>query len=126
MTDRRQSQILAIDDDADILEVVKTCLEAEGFQVHTSNSPEEGLRIYELLYRDIDLVILDYLMPGMTGDSVFEWMQRINPDVKAILLTAADNNAARVMLEHGVRAMIEKPFSLDDLILHVRNEIELG
>jgi hypothetical protein len=117
-------RILAIDDEPDILDIVKTCLEDEGFQVHTAASPREGLNFYEKNWRDIRLVLLDYLMPEMTGDLVFESLQRINPDVRVVLLTACEDNVAHRMFANGLRGYLQKPFFLDDLIRRVHEEIE--
>ena len=116
--------ILAIDDEADILDVVRTTLEGAGFEVHVASSPRDGLKFYDEHWRDINLVLLDFLMPEMTGDLVFESMQRVNPDVRVILLTAYEDNVARKMFAEGLRGYIQKPFYTDDLIQRVRDEIE--
>lgn len=116
--------ILAIDDETDILDVVRTTLEGAGFKVHVASNPSDGLNFYEDHWRDINLVLLDYLMPEMTGDLVFESMQRFNPGVRVILLTAHEDNVARKMFAEGLRGYIQKPFYVDDLIQRVRDEIE--
>jgi len=119
----RQQGILAIDDEGDILDVLKNTLEAAGFKVHTASSAQEGVELYERLWREIDLVLLDYLMPEMTGDLVFECLRRMNPDARVILLTACDDNVARKMFETGLRGYIQKPFYLDDIVHRVHEEI---
>jgi len=65
-------------------------------------------------------------MPEMTGDLVFEFLQRINPDVRVILLTGCDDQVARTMFEAGVRGYIQKPFYIDDLVQRVRDELSLA
>lgn len=117
-------QILVIDDEIEILDVIRQILLDEGFTVHTAHTPHDGLELYERLWREIDLVLLDYLMPEMTGDVVFESMQRINPDAKVVLLTGCDDNVAKRMFEKGLHGYLQKPFYLDDLIKRVREEIE--
>ena len=121
-----QPEILALDDDVEILNVLRLTLEGAGFQVHTAESAREGLDLYEKFWKQIQLVMLDYLMPEMNGDLVFECMQRINPNVKVLLLTGCENHVARKMFAHGLRGLIQKPFYLDDLIQRVRDEIETG
>ncbi|MGD0651527.1 MAG: response regulator [Verrucomicrobiia bacterium] len=121
--DNRQRAILAIDDEKDILEIIQECLEAEGYKVYTASSAKEGVGLYERLWRQIDLVLLDYLMPEMTGDLVFECLRNVNPDVRVLLLTACDDNVARKMFEMGLRGYLQKPFYLDDFIQRVREEI---
>jgi len=117
-------QVLVIDDEPDILDVVRTVLCGEGYRVLAANGGREGLDLYEHQWQDIDLVLLDYLMPEMTGDLVFECLQRINPDVRVVLLTACDDNVAKRMFETGLRGYIQKPFFIDELVERVRNEIE--
>jgi CheY-like chemotaxis protein len=123
---RTAGRILAIDDEPEILEVVRQALEQQGFTVQTAAGAAEGLRYYEQHWRDIDLVLLDYLMPEMTGDLVFESLQRVNPGVRVLLLTGCDDRVARRMFAQGLRGFIQKPFFLDDLIQRVREEIEAG
>ena len=122
----RQQGILVIDDEKEILEVIRQLLDAQGYRVHTAATAKEGVDLYERFCLDIDLVLLDYLMPEMTGDLVFECLRKVNPDVRVILLTACDDNVARRMFETGLRGYIQKPFYLDDFIQRVRDEIESG
>lgn len=117
-------QVLLIDDEPNILAVVRMVLEGEGYRVLIANSGREGLDLYESQWRDIDLVLLDYLMPEMTGDLVFECLRRINPEARVLLLTACDDHVARRMFETGLRGYIQKPFYVDELIQRVRNEVE--
>jgi CheY-like chemotaxis protein len=121
---RKPHQVLAIDDEAEILEVVRSTLTGEGYRVLTASNPRDGLALYEQQWQDIELVLLDYLMPDMTGDLVFEALQRINPDARVVLLTACDDQVARKMFGAGLRGYMQKPFYLDDLIRRVAEEID--
>jgi two-component system cell cycle sensor histidine kinase/response regulator CckA len=118
-----QKQVLAIDDEPEILEVIKLCLETDGLQVITASGPKEGLDLYEKNRGQIGLVLLDYLMPQMTGDLVFECLQQVDPDVRVILLTGCDDNVARRMFENGLCGYIQKPFYVEDLLQRVREEL---
>lgn len=118
-----QKLILAIDDEPEILEILKQCLESEGFQVLAAGGPRTGLEVYEKRWQEIGLVLLDYLMPDMTGDLVFECLQRINPDVRVVLLTGCDDQVARKMFETGLRGYIQKPFYINDLVQRIRDEL---
>jgi two-component system, cell cycle sensor histidine kinase and response regulator CckA len=120
-----QKQILAIDDEPEVLDVIRRCLEAGGLPVLTASSSKSGLELYEKRHGEIGLVLLDYLMPEMTGDLVFECLQGVNPDVRVILLTGCDDNVAHRMFETGLRGYIQKPFSFEDLVKRVREELEL-
>lgn len=116
--------MLVIDDEIDLLDIVKTTLEGEGYQVFPFSDPQAGLKFYEHKWRDVGLVLLDYLMPDLTGDLVFENLQRFNPDVRVLLLTACDDQVARKMFQSGLRGYIQKPFYLNDLIARVGEEID--
>src|ERR1700688_788844 len=67
--------ILAIDDDTDHLNCVRRLLIREGWVVLTATSPLEGLELYAAHWREIQLVLLDYFMPVLRGDEVFERLQ---------------------------------------------------
>ena len=115
--------VLAIDDEPEILNIVKQCLESEHVPVLTASGSKAGLEMYEKRWREIGVVLLDYLMPEMTGDLVLECLQRINPEVRVLLLTGCDDQVARIMFEKGVRGVIQKPFYIDDLVQRVRDEL---
>ena len=115
--------ILAIDDEPEILEIIKQCLEMEGFQVLTALGAKEGLKLYEERGPEIGVVLLDFLMPDMTGDLVFECLRQKNPDARVILLTGCEDSVARKMFETGLRGLIQKPFYIDDIVNRVREEL---
>ena len=115
--------VLAIDDEPEILNIIKECLEMEGFQVLTALGAKEGIRAYEKRGTEIGVVLLDYLMPDMTGDLVFECLRQKNPDVRVILLTGCEDSVARKMFEAGLRGFIQKPFYIDDLVNRIREEL---
>jgi DNA-binding response OmpR family regulator len=119
---KRQPGVLAIDDEVDILDIIAMTLEPEGYRVLKAASAKAGLQLYEQRWREIDVVLLDYLMPEMTGDLVFECLRNINPNARVLLLTACDDHVARRLFEAGLRGYIQKPFYLDDLIARVGEE----
>jgi DNA-binding response OmpR family regulator len=125
-TVRPPAQVLVIDDEPETVRIVQQALEEADFKVHTATSPVDGLALYEQHWRDIDLVLLDYLMPEMTGDVAFECLQQIDPDARVMLLTGCDDHVASILLDKGLRGCISKPFYLDELVNRVREEIEKG
>jgi CheY-like chemotaxis protein len=120
----RQPQILAIDDEPEILNIVQILLTGKGYRVLTAGGAEEGLQIFERQPQDIDLVLLDYLMPEMTGDLVFEAIRQIKPDARVLLLTGYDNHVAERLFAQGLRGYVHKPFSLDDLLRVIREQLQ--
>jgi len=119
----QQDHILAIDDEAGFLTFLKVALECEGYRVHLATSPNEAITFYRERWRDIRVVILDYLMPQMSGDVVFDELQRSNPDVRVVLLTTCDESTAEKLFHKGLCGYLQKPFDLQDLAQKVRDAI---
>jgi DNA-binding NtrC family response regulator len=119
----KQDCILAIDDEEGFLGMLKAALECYGFIVHTASSPSEAFKLYEERSCDISMVLLDYLLPEMSGELVFENLQHLNPNVRVVLLTGCEESVADKMLKKGLRGYLQKPFSLQDLAQRVRNAI---
>ena len=120
---RQQTCVLAIDDELGFLGFLKEALECSGFRVHTASSPKEAIKLYEERWRDIGMIFLDFLLPGMSGDKVFDEFQRINPDVRVVLLTGCQSSVAEPLFKKGLRGYLPKPFSLPDLTQKVRDAI---
>jgi CheY-like chemotaxis protein len=104
--------------------MLKAALECYGFSVHTASSPKEAITLYRDYHRDIGMVLLDYLLPEMSGELVFENLQSLNPDVRVVLLTGCEETVADKMFKRGLRGYLQKPFSLPDLTQKVRDAID--
>ncbi|HVM60926.1 MAG TPA: response regulator [Verrucomicrobiae bacterium] len=115
--------VLVIDDEPELLELVQGCLEPD-FQVYTALSAREGIEFYEKNWQNIKLVLLDFLMPEMTGDLVFECLKRLNPDVRTILLTGCEDNVAQRMFQEGLFGYIHKPFHFQEFIQRVHEAVD--
>ena len=110
--------LLAVDDEAGILRLIKLELTAQGFRVMTTSDPEEALRLAE--ERRPDAILLDIVMPEITG---LELMRRIREraNTPIILVTAKDKDQDKVRgLELGADDYIVKPFSLEELGARIR------
>ena len=103
--------------------MLKAALECFNFIVHTASSPKEAITLYRDHQRDISMVLLDYRLPGSSGELVFENLQCLNPDVRVVLLTDHQESVADKMLAKGLRGYLQKPFSLLDLAQKIRNAI---
>jgi two-component system, cell cycle sensor histidine kinase and response regulator CckA len=120
----QQDCILAIDDEAAILDIVKTALEPDGYTVHMASTPAEGIQFYEQHWRSIKSVLIDFMMPEMTGDIVVEHLQRINPDIRVLLLSGCYVLEGNNEFEGRLHGYIRKPFSVDVLALRVKDAID--
>ncbi len=113
--------ILLVDDEASIVEVCHDILASLGYKIYTAGSGGEALDIYKLRQDEINLVILDMIMPGMNGSETFNQLRQINPQVKVILSTGySGSDQAQQILDKGCQAMIQKPFRVDDLSQTIR------
>lgn len=108
--------ILIIDDEKPVLEVASAMLTSIGYTILKANSGLQGLKTYRERQSQINLVILDIIMPDMNGGEVFDRLKEINPDV-AVLLSSSYSIDGRAtdILNRGCKGFIQKPFSMDDL-----------
>src|SRR5512140_2366322 len=81
-----QRTVLVVDDERSLLSLLKLVFETEGYGVICVPNGAEGLR--QFASQSIDIVVLDYLMPGMNGGEVAREMRRMKPEIPIILLTA--------------------------------------
>jgi two-component system, cell cycle sensor histidine kinase and response regulator CckA len=108
--------VLLIDDEGGIVEVTKEMLESMGCKVITARSGPEAIEVFKENRDDIDLVILDMIMPGMSGRTTFDHIKSLNGDVKVLLSTGhCLNGEAEKMLKCSCEGFIQKPFSLEQL-----------
>jgi len=128
MSHKRRSKshcILAIDDEKEFLSFLATGLESEGYQVLSASTPEEASSIYEQRWQEIDVVLLDFLLPPTLGDLVFDELQRVNPEVRVVLLTGFEEAVAEKLYQKGLRGYLRKPFKLAQLVQKIRDVIDM-
>jgi PAS domain S-box-containing protein len=108
--------ILLIDDEEMIIKVGKELLQELGYKVLSALSGPEAIEIYKKNADEIDLVIMDLIMPGMSGSETFDGLKMINRDVKVLLSSGYSiNGQASKILERGCDGFIQKPFNLIQL-----------
>ncbi|MBX7137802.1 MAG: response regulator [Oligoflexia bacterium] len=108
--------ILLVDDHAIMRESAARMLHSLGYRVITAKDGIEALNYYSENSADIDLVILDMIMPRMGARDCFRAMRKINPHAKALLASGyANNHLVQEILDEGVLAFIPKPASLAKL-----------
>ncbi|GAC1396562.1 MAG: response regulator transcription factor [Vulcanimicrobiaceae bacterium] len=113
----RRFKILVVEDDAQIVRVLRLELEHEGYVVDTA---ADGLTGLEKALKEPDLVILDVMLPKLDGHDVCRRL-RAKSAVPVIMLTAKDRIADRVSgLDLGADDYLTKPFSIEELLARVR------
>ena len=114
--------ILIVEDEEGILQFLKQGLEEENYQVSTANN---GLDGYNLFHKEkFDLVLLDWMLPKMTGLEVCQKIRETNIKTPIIFLTAKDTVQETVEgLKNGANDYIKKPFSFDELVERIKVQL---
>ena len=113
-----QYNILVVDDDHDILTIIKDNLELDGYEVFTATLGKDAISIFEK--EPIDLIVLDLMLPDMDGIQVCRAV-RANSPVPIIMLTSKDGLSDKVLgLESGADDYIVKPFDYLELAARIK------
>ena len=116
--------ILLVDDDEVLIELNREILESAGYRVLAACSGREALEMYGVWKGDIDLVMLDMIMPGMGGGETFRELKKMDPRVSVIIISgySLPDEVCR-LLEEGCRGFLQKPFQLPALLKKIRQVI---
>ncbi len=110
---RTTATILVVDDEPMIRELLQEMLESIGYKVKTAGDGKAALDYFCRHKDEVDLVILDVMMPGMSGVEVFRRLKLLDPSVKAILASGyVERSQLSQAMEEGVADFIAKPFAL--------------
>src|SRR5688572_25082751 len=120
-----KASLLVIDDEPNILKTVRTALDIAGYAVEVAGSGAIGLD--KLAEHDIDLVLLDVMMPGASGLEILPKIRERHPEVAVVMMSGnATIETAVQATRLGARDFIEKPLSSDKLLITVENILELS
>ncbi|MFN6037045.1 MAG: response regulator transcription factor [Bacteroidota bacterium] len=122
MDNKIKPLVLIAEDEKSLSEVLKINLEIEGFNVIIADNGEKAISLYNENKNEIKLVLLDIMMPALSGLSVCSEIRSINPVVPIIILTAKGDSEDRILgLRIGADDYLVKPFNLEELILRINN-----
>ena len=117
--------ILLVDDETEIAELAAAMLTDEGYRVILARDGFEALKIYQQIGTKIALVILDFFLPVMDGDAVFDELRLLNPEVAVVLSSGfAEQSKLGNMLALGLKGFIPKPYTSEKLLEQVRSTID--
>jgi two-component system, OmpR family, response regulator ArlR len=112
-------KILIVEDEIGIANFLKEGLEEEGYEVLVANDGKKGFEISQS--QKIDLILLDWILPKMTGIEVCKSIRKKDTKVPIIFLTAKDTVQETIEgLKAGANDYMKKPFSFDELIERIR------
>jgi two-component system cell cycle sensor histidine kinase/response regulator CckA len=117
--------ILLIDDEHYILEVGRLMLKGLGYKILTANCGRAGIEIFTAHQSEIDMVVLDIIMPDIGGAEVFERIRRKAPHIKVLLSSGYNVDfQASDLLEKGCNGFIQKPFNLKQFSQIIREILD--
>ena len=111
--------VLVVQDDPRLNSFIKRGLEAEGFAVRTTRDGAEGLTMSRSL--EFDLIVLDTVLPNVTGDEILAALRAAGSSVPVIVLTAGEESSDRAaMLNAGADDCLTRPCDFDELLARIR------
>ena len=117
--DKPLSKLLVVDDDSDIVQVLKMGLLKNRFLVDAFTNPEEALQSFKSNAESYSLLLSDMRMPALSGIQLAKKVKKINPNVKVVLMTAfeiRDEEFSIVFPSSRVDGFLQKPITIRDLI----------
>ncbi len=116
-----EGTILLIDDERIILDVGSDILNTLGYKAFSALGGHEAIDIFQTHHNQIDMVILDMVMPGMNGKTTYEALKKIDPNVKVIIASGYNiNDNATKLLEKGANDFLQKPFTIKELSCKIK------
>jgi DNA-binding NtrC family response regulator len=122
------AKLLVVDDDSDIVQVLKMGLLKNRFLVEAFTNPDEALQSFKANAESYCLILSDVRMPGLSGIQLARKVKEVNPNVKTILMTAfeiKDNEFSIVFPSTQVDGFVQKPVGIKELtgkILSITSE----
>lgn len=108
--------VLIVDDEQIVLDVEALMMEKMGFNTLKASSPEKAYQIYEIEKDNIDLVILDMLMPGDNGAEAYQKLKRIKPGIRVLISSGFwCDTQVKTILSDRKNSFIQKPFKFEEL-----------
>jgi len=124
MPNSPKKHLLVVDDDNLVRRVLTDMLRASGYTVTPCEDGRRAVEEYKKGGADIDLVILDLIMPGMNGKRVLADLLKLNPDVKVLMISGCDLDPNDPeLLGLGAVGVASKPFQLLDLLCHIETAL---
>jgi two-component system cell cycle sensor histidine kinase/response regulator CckA len=108
--------VLIVDDEPDVLRLLQSILAEEGYEVIAARSSDSAIKAFTGLSRRPDLLLVDVVMPGMSGPMLVEQLRKIEPDLKVLFMSGYDDRhvVQRYVVDKGFH-LISKPFTVKSL-----------
>jgi CheY-like chemotaxis protein len=117
--------LLFVDDEAPLRKLIRYVFERLGYEVLLASDGAEALRILEKGSRQVDIVVLDLMMPRLSGKDVLEKILERCPDLPVVLSSGYSTELrAKDLLASGAAAFVAKPYDIDDLVRLLRKILD--
>jgi two-component system cell cycle sensor histidine kinase/response regulator CckA len=117
--------VLLVDDEDMIIDVAQRMLNKLGYKVFTARDGREAVDVFRKHKDEIDVIVLDMIMPKMSGGEAFDRIKEIKPEIKVLLSSGYSiNGQASEILNRGCNGFIQKPFNLQNLSKNLRAILE--
>ena len=118
-------RVLAVDDNEDFRVLITDLLQPLGFDVDAIANPVKALEKFTQEKDSFQLVLLDYYMPQLDGAKTFEWLKKLNPNVRVIIVSGAEELRLRqILAQHPIDGYIRKPFRIQEAIRIIRHVMD--
>jgi PAS domain S-box-containing protein len=122
---KQVGRILIVDDEVDMRNLYTEILEDIGYSTNTCIDGLEAIEYYQAHFQEIDLVVLDVVMPKLNGFDCFIRLKEINPNIKAVISSGYDfNDESNKLVQMGALAFIKKPFDLNQFFEIITQAIQ--
>jgi len=116
--------LLVVDDEQDILDVMRHSLEANGYKVFATSDPKLALDLYRRIFHEVVLVISDIVMPGIDGKELIRQIKVINPDVKVLAVSGYTKYVGGKEDIKDIDGFLQKPFETYYLLAVVKRILD--
>ncbi|WP_005032439.1 ATP-binding protein [Holophaga foetida] len=121
---RGEGTILVIDDEDMIRSTTARILGSMGYRILQAVDGAEGIRVFEAHHQEIRLVLLDMVMPGLSGRETFQRLRSLDPEVRVIAASGfANDQSVNDMLAGGLMGFLHKPFGMKSLVEAIRQAL---
>jgi len=117
--------ILLVDDEKMVADISKDMLEKLGYKIVVATGGNEAIKLLKTIRNQVNLVILDMIMPDMSGGETFNRLRAIKPDVKILLSSGYSlNGQASEIMQRGCNGFIQKPFNMKQISRKIREILD--
>jgi len=117
--------IFLVEDEQSLLKIIRLNLEIEGYSVSSSENGIDALQYFKNNFKDLHLVLLDVMLPGINGFELCSNFKTIAPNIPVIFITAKNQNSEKITgLKLGADDYLVKPFELEELLLRIQNVLK--